>query len=394
MDRLQNPRELRGLTILSQLGAVIQVGKNEWHVKSQSSDEFYRITRMFIKGRDSNHFYDWACTCLDYMNRHVICKHILAVQFSLKLQIDIVQDATPEQLEKSKSIAICPKCRSSLVIRSGNRKTGLGTVQRYECKACDYRFVIDKGFSKMKHDPNVITLTLDLYFKGLSNRKIRDHIMQFHDLTVAHTTLLRWIKKYLTVLARYVEKNKINTGNIWHADETTVFIKKCDMKHYYQWVWNVMDAKTRYLLACQVTEERYVKDARKPLKVAKAIAAKRPDAIVTDGLQAYNSAIKAEFYDINAQIQNPHVRLKSFEIHPNNNILERLNGTFRERTKVLRSLDSDIGAQEFVTGMQVYYNYIRPHQGLGGFTPAQMANIPIDLMGNRWQKMIGLAVKG
>jgi len=117
---------------------------------------------------------------------------------------------------------------------SGNRKTGFGIVQRYECKACDYRFVIDKGFSRMKHDPNIITLTLDLYFKGLSNRKIRDHIMQFHNLTVAHTTLLRWIKKYLTVLAKYVEKNKINTGNIWHSDETTVFIKKCDMKHYYQ----------------------------------------------------------------------------------------------------------------------------------------------------------------
>jgi len=154
-----------------------------------------------------------------------------------------------------------------------------------------------------------------------------------------------------------------------------------------------MDSKTRYLLACQITETRFVDDARKPLKKAKEVANRRPDAIVTDGLQAYNEAVKAEFYDINAQIQNPHVRLKSFEIHPNNNILERLNGTLRERTKVLRSLDSEVGAQEFVTGMQVYYNYIRPHQGLGGLTPAQMANIPLDLTGNRWEKMIGLAIK-
>ena len=41
--------------------------------------------------------------------------------------------------------------------------------------------------------------------------------------------------------------------------------------------------------------------------------------------------------------------------------------------------------------MQTYYNYIRPHQGIGGLTPAQMANIPINLMGNRWETMIGLA---
>jgi transposase-like protein len=134
-------------------------------------------------------------------------------------------------------------------------------------------------------------------------------------------------------------------------------------------------------------------DARKALKQAKQTANRRPDAIVTDGLQAYKDAIKHEFYDPTEPIANPHLRLKIFETKPNNNILERLNGTFRERMKVLRSLDSDIGAQEFVTGMQVYYNYIRPHQGIGGLTPAQMANIPIDLMGNRWERMIGLAVK-
>jgi hypothetical protein len=101
-----------------------------------------------------------------------------------------------------------------------------------------------------------------------------------------------------------------------------------------------------------------------------------------------------EYYDVNAQIQNPHLRLRDFEMIPNNNILERLNGTFRERTKVLRSLDSSLGAQEFVSGMQVYYNYIRPHQGTGGLTPAQMVGIPINLLGNKWENLIELAVNG
>jgi hypothetical protein len=36
---------------------------------------------------------------------------------------------------------------------------------------------------------------------------------------------------------------------------------------------------------------------------------------------------------------------------------------FRERTKVFRSLDSSVGAQEFVAGMQVFYNYLRPQRG-------------------------------
>jgi transposase-like protein len=244
----------------------------------------------------------------------------------------------------------------------------------------------------MKNSPKVITLTLDLFFKGVSQRKIADHLKQFEDVIVTQPTILNWIKKYLKLLSKYAEKYKADVGNIWHSDETTVFIKKDGQKKCYEWLWNVMDSKTRYLLACQITETRYIKDARKPLKTAKEVANKFPDAIVTDGLPAYNGAIKAEFYGL-GRIQNPHVRLKDFETHPNNNILERLNGTFRERTKVMRSLDSSVGAQEFVAGMQTYYNYIRPHQGIGGLTPAQMANIPINLMGNRWETMIGLAVK-
>ena len=35
-----------------------------------------------------------------------------------------------------------------------------------------------------------------------------------------------WIKKYLKLLAKYSEKYKADVGNIWHSDETTVFIKK------------------------------------------------------------------------------------------------------------------------------------------------------------------------
>jgi transposase-like protein len=311
---------------------------------------------------------------------------------SLKIAGDVQEQSAPAAIEEAEPKITCPSCKSENIRKWGNRKTQYGITQRYACKDCDHTFVVDKGFCQMKFSPKIITETLDLYFKGLSQRKIADHLKQFDDISVDQTTILRWVKKYLKLLSKYSEKYKADVGNIWHSDETTVFIKKEGEKKYYQWIWNVMDAKTRYLLACQVTETRYSKDARKPLHKAKEAAMNVPDAIVTDGLQAYNEAIKAEYFGL-GRIQNPHVRLKDFETKPNNNILERLNGTFRERTKVIRSFDNPIGAQEFVAGMQTYYNYIRPHQGIGGMVPAQLANIPINLTGNRWETMIGLAVK-
>jgi len=392
MDQFSNPRELRGLVILSQPDTIIQTGKNEWDVRSQSKDAYYQVTRTFAS-RGKRDPWVWSCSCPDHQTREVICKHIYAVQFSLKLKVDVEADIKSQKILSDACGITCPFCKSQKVVRRGIRRTSYGEIQRYGCHDCNHRFVIDKGFSRVKHDPRVITLTLDLYFKGVSLRKITDHIQQFHDRKVSQTTPMRWIKKYMVLLGKYAEKYEAEVGNIWHSDETTVFIKREGEKKSYQWLWNIMDAKTRYLLACQITETRYVDDARKPLRKAKETANRRPDAIVTDGLQAYRMAIKAEFYDLTAPIQNPHIRLKDFETHPNNNILERLNGTFRERTKIFRSLDSSIGVQEFANGMQTYYNYIRPHQGIGGLVPAQLANIPIDLTGNKWETMIRLAVK-
>ena len=37
----------------------------------------------------------------------------------------------------------------------------------------------------MRYDPKIITITLDLYFKGSSLRKISDHLKQFYDLACA-----------------------------------------------------------------------------------------------------------------------------------------------------------------------------------------------------------------
>ena len=55
------------------------------------------------------------------------------------------------------------------------------------------------------------------------------------------------------------------------------------------------------------------------------------------------------------------------------------------------NFNSALGVKAFAGGMQTYYNYIRPYLGIFVMIPAQMENIPLDLTGNRWMTMIGLA---
>jgi hypothetical protein len=83
-----------------------------------------------------------------------------------------------------------------------------------------------------------------------------------------------------------------------------------------------------------------------------------------------------------------HVKLKSIREGTNNTIVERLNGTARERVKVMRGLDNDESAQKSADGYRLYYNFIRPHQSLNGETPAKKAGINLGNEQNRWKEII------
>jgi hypothetical protein len=65
--------------------------------------------------------------------------------------------------------------------------------------------------------------------------------------------------------------------------------------------------------------------------------------------------------------------------------MERQNGEWRDREKVMRSLkraDSPV-----IAGMQIYHNFFRPHMGLKGKTPAEAAGIKVE-GGNPWLTVI------
>jgi len=138
----------------------------------------------------------------------------------------------------------------------------------------------------------------------------------------------------------------------------------------------VIDNESRFWLATQTTEKRDIADARNVLAQATSISQTRPMAVVTDGLRAYQDAIPKEFYTMKAP-RTQHVRVPNIRNRSNNNMVERLHGTIRQRNKVMRGLDHKASAQTMMDGMRIYYNFIKPHQSLGNQTPAEKAVIDI-----------------
>ena len=83
-----------------------------------------------------------------------------------------------------------------------------------------------------------------------------------------------------------------------------------------------------------------------------------------------------------------HIRLTSIrDKRTNNNVMERLNGTIRERLKVMRGLQDRESAEVMTSTFVNYYNHIKIHSVLGT-TPAIKAGIKAELEGNRWLSLL------
>jgi len=80
---------------------------------------------------------------------------------------------------------------------------------------------------------------------------------------------------------------------------------------------------------------------------------------------------------------------RGFEIPNEYKVTERLNGTIREREKVMRGLKNN--NEVLMNGFTDYYNFVKPHMSLR-MTPAEASKINLNLSGNRWLKLIELSL--
>jgi len=369
-----NARRAKGMLYLENGFEPKEINFKTWIVPSQTGNGTY-IVNVFQR--------HWKCTCPDFELRGVPCKHINAVKIwkNLKEKFEQIHLKVKQRISiKDADVTECKFCHSPHIIMYG-KKNG---KQNYMCKDCNRKFVYNADFEDMKYSPKVIALTLDLYFKGVSLRKISHHLKEFYNLNISYKSVYNWIDKYVGLMNEYVNTIQPEIGEVWHTDEMMVNIGGS-----WEYLWNVMDEKTRFQLASVVSTERRVRDARMVFQKAKKNAGgRKPKFIVTDGLPAYRHAINKEFTTNTDQTE--HLWNVGLQHHPNNNHVERLHGSIRQREKVMRGIK--IKSTPIVEGHRLYYNFIKPHEALNGKTPSEEAGITIE--GNdKWLTLMRTAIK-
>ncbi len=367
------------LSIVARGDQIREVSATQFTVCSQSRPgTFHHVLRTGAK---------WTCDCEFFVATKKVCVHVLAIRYKIGLQDQ------PPNAPRVESAPTCDKCRSTDLIRYGVRHNQSGDVSTYLCKTCGRRFTGRDGFHKRRAEPEKIALALDLYFRGLSVRKVSQHFEQAYGLKVSHVTVYAWVRFFGKLAAEWMDAQGARVGDQWHVDETVVNVGGDN-----RYLWNILDGETRFALATHVSRGRDLKNTRAPFKKAKLATEDRPSEILSDGMMTYPEAISKEFGRRASPLDDakkvhghgswftPHHRVPSIRAKVSNNKIERFHGTEKERTKVMRAFKTPDGTSDLMEGFRAHYNLVKTHATLGT-TPGEAAGIPIG-NGQRWLKVL------
>jgi putative transposase len=256
----------------------------------------------------------------------------------------------------------CKNCGSNAVVKYGSYKG----VPRYWCKSCNRKFKADNTLFHMKTSPEQISSALRMYYDGMSIKDIQGLLQQEYQNKPSKKTIYKWIDKYSDLAIKEAKDIHPHVGDTWIADETVLRVAGQNV-----WLYDIIDDKTRFLLATRLALARTTHDAEMLMKEAAKKAGKIPKVIITDKNYSYLDGIEQAF-----GADTEHVQSRPFTTDTQNTQkIERWHETLKERTKVMKGLKTIESAIQFVDGFLIHYNYFRGNEALNGKTPAEKAGI-------------------
>ena len=293
---------------------------------------------------------------------------------------------------------ICPNCKSENVIKWTKRKTqNRGLIQRYKCKNCGKYFTKDDGFFRMRNNAQKITCALDLFYRGVSTRKVQEHFKAFLPHNSSNVSIYNWVVKYSKMISGFTDNLKINGGSEVQLDEMEYHrrISHKEIGVSKDWFIDSIDVKTRYMVSSKYFKSRGQNELREVMKKVKYKTEGYITTLTTDGYTAYEKIIK-QTWGYNNKIgkhnifHNKNIASKGegFNIY-----VERMHNSIRERTVTFRGFHGRIeSAQAIMKGYEIFYNFIRKHQAIG-VCPYELAtDLNLDNP-NKWMGLIEMAKK-
>ncbi len=255
----------------------------------------------------------------------------------------------------------CPYCQSDAVVKNGKRYGN----QVFRCNDCRKAFKNTGAVNGHKMPADHIGAAIQDYYTGKSYKQIAETMAKEYGIPEpSKATIYEWVRDYSEKAVDRMQGQKAVVGDEWVADEMQVRVGGEKV-----WLWNVMDGRSRYILASHISKERDGRAAIETLRKATQAADKPPKYFFSDKLPSYLPALREVIPEAK------HYQSQGFDADINNNLSERLQGTYRDRIKTLRGLDSIESGQRYLDGWTLNYNLFRKHHSLRNRTPSHRAKV-------------------
>ena len=240
----------------------------------------------------------------------------------------------------------------------------------------------------MRNHPKKITASIDLFFGGLSTRKVQAHLKAFFPHNCTNMTVYNWVIKYSKKISKFTDGLKLEVGAELQIDE-----QSHARVGEQNWLIDSIDTKTRFVVASSFHKSRGQEELKGVLSMAKQKTLDQFQIVTSDGFLAYPKVIKQVFGWSNAKRKFNvfHNVKKGCDNNGFNVPIERFHNNVRDRTKIMRGFHGSVeSADTILKGYVVYYNFVRNHQGIN-CSPYELAT-DIKLKNpNKWIELIEMS---
>ena len=250
----------------------------------------------------------------------------------------------------------------------------------------------------MRNHPKKITCALDLFYRGVSTRKVQEHFDAFFPHNCSNKTIYKWIIKYSKVISGYTNSLKLSVGAEVQIDEVEYHRRKSHkskLGNEKNWFIDSICPKTKFLVASDYFKSRGMEEIKSVIKQIKIKTEMQVKVITSDGWRVYPTAIKKVYGYSNKthRVNVYHNRVNASKGEGFNIPIERFHNNLRQRTKTFRGFHGSIeSANTILKGFEIYYNFITKHQTINKCPYELATDIKLN-SNNKWLELIELSKK-
>ncbi|MEK5246641.1 IS6 family transposase [Bacillus sp. FSL R9-9530] len=199
---------------------------------------------------------------------------------------------------------------------------------------------------KWKHyQPDVILLTVRWYLRYNLSFLDLVEMMEERGLSLAHTTIMRWVHQYGPELDKRVRRHLKSTNDSWRVDETYVKVKG-----QWMYLYRAVDSKG-YTIDFHLSKTRDHRAAKRFFKKAlQSFHVSNPRVITVDKNPAYPIAIE----ELKTEKKMP-VGIQIRQVKYLNNIVEQDHRFIKKRVRSMLGLKSFRTAKSILSGIEAMH---------------------------------------